>query len=140
MPQPNDLSRSLVALDQDSTIIAVVEMSQWSWLVGGMLPGIELVRLLEQAGHRAAAVMTVSEASSLVQAEVPELLATDAVLADGSSTNLVQQAAAAGAKTLMMTGSPDRMIEFDGAGQPYLSKPFPPDVFLKRVQAMLAAG
>ena len=35
MPQPNDLSRSLVALDQDSTIIAVVEMSQSSWLVGG---------------------------------------------------------------------------------------------------------
>src|ERR1700726_3684896 len=33
MPQPNDLSRSLVALDQDSTIIAVVELSQSSWLV-----------------------------------------------------------------------------------------------------------
>ena len=41
MPQPNDLSRSLVALDQDSTIIIVVEMSQSSWLVAGMLPGIE---------------------------------------------------------------------------------------------------
>ena len=41
MPQPNDLSRSLVVLDQDSTIIAVVEMSQSSWLVGGVLPGIE---------------------------------------------------------------------------------------------------
>src|SRR6201984_2528311 len=41
MPQPNDLSRSLVALDQDSTIITVVEMSQSSWLVAGMLPGIE---------------------------------------------------------------------------------------------------
>jgi len=41
MPQPNDLSRSLVALDQNSTIIAVVEMSQASWLVGGVLPGIE---------------------------------------------------------------------------------------------------
>src|ERR1700681_614037 len=41
MPQPNDLSRSLVALDQDSTIIAVIEMSQSSWLVAGMLPGIE---------------------------------------------------------------------------------------------------
>src|ERR1700731_3793032 len=41
MPQPNDLSRSLVALDQDSTIIAGVEMSQSSWLVAGMLPGIE---------------------------------------------------------------------------------------------------
>src|SRR5215469_2191414 len=41
MPQPNDLSRSLVAVDQDSTIIAVVELSQSSWLVGGILPGIE---------------------------------------------------------------------------------------------------
>jgi hypothetical protein len=41
MPQPNDLSRSLVALDQHSTIIAVVELSHASWLVGGMLSGIE---------------------------------------------------------------------------------------------------
>src|SRR6202023_1328362 len=41
MPQPNDLSGSLVALDQNSTIIAVIEMSQSSWLVGGVLPGIE---------------------------------------------------------------------------------------------------
>jgi hypothetical protein len=41
MFQPNDLSRSLVALDQNSTIIAAIEMSQSSWLVAGMLPGIE---------------------------------------------------------------------------------------------------
>ena len=41
MPQPNDLSRSLVALDQDNTIITVVEMSQSSWLVGGVVPAIE---------------------------------------------------------------------------------------------------
>src|SRR5437588_7491710 len=41
MPQPNDLSRSLLALDQNSTIIAVVELSQSSWLVAGMLPGLE---------------------------------------------------------------------------------------------------
>src|SRR5690348_12813873 len=41
MPQPNDLSRSLVTLDQNSTIIAVVELSQSSWPVGGVVPGIE---------------------------------------------------------------------------------------------------
>src|SRR5712691_9619164 len=41
MPQPNDLSRSLTALDQDSTLIAVIEMSQASWLVGAIVPGIE---------------------------------------------------------------------------------------------------
>jgi hypothetical protein len=41
-PAPGQaLSRSLVALDQNSTIIAVIEMSQSSWLVAGMLPGIE---------------------------------------------------------------------------------------------------
>ena len=44
MPQPNDLSRSLVALDQDSTIIAVVELSQSSWLVGGILPALSVSR------------------------------------------------------------------------------------------------
>src|SRR6184192_3100824 len=41
-PAPGQaLSRSLVALDQNSTIIAVIEVSQSSWLVAGMLPGIE---------------------------------------------------------------------------------------------------
>jgi len=42
MLQPNDLNRFLVALDQNSTI-AVVELIQSSWLVGGVVPGIELV-------------------------------------------------------------------------------------------------
>jgi transposase len=41
MPKPNDLSRSLVALEQDSTLIAVIEMSLLSWLVAGIAPGIE---------------------------------------------------------------------------------------------------
>jgi transposase len=41
MPKPNDLSRSLVALEQDSTLIAVIEMSQSTWLVAGMVPGVE---------------------------------------------------------------------------------------------------
>jgi transposase len=41
MPQANDLSRCLTALDQDSTLIAVIEMSQSSWLVAGIVPGVE---------------------------------------------------------------------------------------------------
>jgi len=40
MPHPNDLSRSLVALDQDNTLIAVIEMGQASWLVAGIVPGV----------------------------------------------------------------------------------------------------
>jgi transposase len=38
--QANDLSRSLVALEQDSTLICVIEMSSASWLVGGIVPGV----------------------------------------------------------------------------------------------------
>src|SRR6516162_2623668 len=41
MSQLNDLSRSPTPLQQDSTIIAVIEMSQSSWLVSGIVPGIE---------------------------------------------------------------------------------------------------
>jgi transposase len=59
MPQPNDLSRSLVALDQNSTIIAVIEMSQSSWLVAGVLPGIERQprKKLEPSPERLLAVL-----------------------------------------------------------------------------------
>jgi transposase len=37
----NDLSRSLVALDLDDTLIAVIEMGASSWLVAGLVPGVE---------------------------------------------------------------------------------------------------
>jgi transposase len=39
--KPNDLSRSLTALDMDTTLIAVVELSLSSWLVAGIVPGVE---------------------------------------------------------------------------------------------------
>ncbi len=41
MAQANDLSRCLAALDQDSTLIAVIEMSLKSWLVAGIVPGLD---------------------------------------------------------------------------------------------------
>ena len=37
----NDLSRSLTTLDAHHTLIAVIEMSQKSWLVAGIVPGVE---------------------------------------------------------------------------------------------------
>ena len=36
-----DASRSLTALEQGSTIIAVIEMSQSKWLVAALVPGVE---------------------------------------------------------------------------------------------------
>src|SRR4051794_7810873 len=54
MPQPNDLSRSLVALNQDDTLIAVVEMSRSSWLVAGIVPGIARHPLKKLAPDEAA--------------------------------------------------------------------------------------
>jgi len=69
MTEVDDLSRSLVAFAQDSTLVAVVEMSQSSWLVGGLVPGVMrqplkklepqvegLLRLIERWRSEAAAV------------------------------------------------------------------------------------
>src|SRR5271157_3802461 len=39
--KPNDLSRSLAALDMGRTLIAVIEMSASTWLVAGIAPGVE---------------------------------------------------------------------------------------------------
>src|SRR3984885_883856 len=72
MQKPNDLNQSRIVLKQDSTLIAVIEMSLSSWLVAGIVPGAErqplkklevdensLLKLLnrwreeaEKAGHR----------------------------------------------------------------------------------------
>jgi transposase len=41
MPRPNDSRRSLIPLEQESTLIAVVELSRSSWLVAGIVPGLE---------------------------------------------------------------------------------------------------
>src|ERR1700722_1503163 len=41
MQKLNDLSRSLTPLKPDRTLIAVIEMSLSSWLVAGIVPGIE---------------------------------------------------------------------------------------------------
>src|SRR5262245_34092071 len=37
----NDLSRSLTTLDAHHTVIAVIEMSLSSWVVAGIVPGVE---------------------------------------------------------------------------------------------------
>src|SRR3712207_5778102 len=82
MSQPNDLSRSLVPLRQNSTLVAVVEVSQSSWLVAGIVPGLgrhplkklepdeaALLRLLRrwqgeaaEAGHEVTRVVVAFEA------------------------------------------------------------------------------
>ena len=82
MQKLNDLSRSLTALEQDGTLIAVIEMSLSSWLVGGIVPGVErqplkklavdessLLKLLhrwreeaEKAGHRITRIAVAFEA------------------------------------------------------------------------------
>ena len=41
MTQVDDLSRSLTAFDQNTSLAVVVEMSEASWLVAGLVPGID---------------------------------------------------------------------------------------------------
>ena len=37
----NDLSRSLIPFDPNQTLTAVVELSKRTWLVAGIIPGVE---------------------------------------------------------------------------------------------------
>lgn len=82
MQKLNDLSRSLAVLEPDATLIAVIEMSLSSWLVAGVVPGVErqplkklpvdenaLLKLLqrwreeaEKAGRRIARIVVAFEA------------------------------------------------------------------------------
>ena len=82
MQKLNDLSRSLAALETDGTLIVVIEMSLTSWLVAGIVPGVErqplkklavdesaLLNLLsrwreegEKAGHRIKRITVAFEA------------------------------------------------------------------------------
>lgn len=57
MSQPFDASRSLTALEQDSTIIAVIEMSQSKWLVAAVVPGVERQPLKKLDADEAAALL-----------------------------------------------------------------------------------
>ncbi len=48
MRQFDDLSRSLAAFDQNTTLTVVVELSEASWLVAGLVPGVDRQPLKKQ--------------------------------------------------------------------------------------------
>jgi len=52
MQKLNDLSRAITALEPDGTWIAVIEMRLSSWLVAGIVPGVERQPLKKLAGLR----------------------------------------------------------------------------------------
>jgi transposase len=58
MHKPNDLSRSLTVLNGDSTLIAVIELSQSSWLVAGIVPGVARQPLKKLAVDESAVLRT----------------------------------------------------------------------------------
>src|SRR3712207_7080712 len=83
MPRQDDLSRSLVSLQQDSTLIAVIELSQSSWLVAGIVPGLArhplkklepdqeaLLRLLRRWQEEAGRAILPSQASPKPRAAI----------------------------------------------------------------------
>ena len=49
MSGANDLGRSLAPLEEDRTLVVVIEMSLTEWMVSGKLPGIQRHPLKELA-------------------------------------------------------------------------------------------
>jgi transposase len=64
MQKLNDLSQSRVVLKQDSTLIAVIEMSLSSWLVAGIVPGVERQPLKKLAVDEIALVKLIGASES----------------------------------------------------------------------------
>ncbi len=60
MQKADDLGRSSTVLEQNSTLIAVIEMSLSSWFVAGIVPGVESSSVEEawRRRRRAAPVAT----------------------------------------------------------------------------------
>ena len=54
MTQLENMSTPSAALDQNSTLICIIEMSLKSWLVAGLVPGIERQPLKKLETHEAA--------------------------------------------------------------------------------------
>jgi transposase len=54
MAQVDDLSRSLTPFEQDRTLVAVLEMSQASWLAAAVVPGLVAI-------HRSSVIKTVTD-------------------------------------------------------------------------------
>jgi hypothetical protein len=48
MPQAHDFSKSLVPFDNDTTLVAVIELSQSSWLIAGSVP-VSRITLSDEA-------------------------------------------------------------------------------------------
>ncbi|MER9070544.1 hypothetical protein NKH84_29010 [Mesorhizobium sp. M0902] len=82
MSQSFDASRSLTALEQDNTVIAVIEMSKAKWLVAALVPGLKrqplkkidavapsLLKLLQrwrdEAGHTIKRIAVTCEAAGV---------------------------------------------------------------------------
>ena len=59
MAKPNDLSRSLTAREQDSTLIVVIEMSLSSWLVAAIVPGLDRQPLKKLAADEQALLQVI---------------------------------------------------------------------------------
>src|ERR1700692_4891274 len=64
-----DPSRSLTTLEQDSTIIAVIEMSQTKWLVAAVVSGVERQHLATN-GHAGKTSMSTSKKATKALSQI----------------------------------------------------------------------
>ena len=77
MHKLDELSRCLTTLKGDRTLIAVIEMSQLSWVVAGIVPGVERqpprlgehnTEVLAEAGFTTAEIAALAEAGVITAA------------------------------------------------------------------------
>lgn len=104
-----------------------------------------MVRTLEAAGYRVAAVSTALEAVSVLRREPPALLLTDLVLPglDGANASLSMKDAPgmAAIPVILTSGAPDLEARARESGaEDSIAKPFTPAELVERVRRVLQKG
>jgi len=143
MAKPDDLSRSLVPFEQSSTLVAVIEMSLSSWLVAGIVPGLDrhplkklgadedaLLRLLQRWRDKAVtAGGTITRVVVAFEAGRDGFWLARWLRERSKSVGIVMVTAA--------SDTIDRVVGLETGADDYISKPFEPRELLARVRSVL---
>ena len=92
-------------------------------------------RMLKRRGYEVITALTLAEARSAIQAQMPDLCVLDIMLPDGSGLRKVSQT-----PILLLTGltTPEDIVRgLTAGGDDYLAKPYDFGVLLARVEALL---
>ena len=99
-----------------------------------------LISLLEESGYYVSATTRVNDAKQMLERAKIDLLIADILLPDGVAFPAIDEAKRRNIPYLLMTGSPQHMVQLEVNGEFHLTKPFKLKDFTDSVVERIGAG